>query len=280
MRVLHLVDSTRTIRLANGRTEPRTLVTYVRYPALGAPGRTDVPGAPAARAGGPYPLVVFGHGFAVTPRIYAHLLQSWTRAGYVVAAPVFPLGNANAPGGPDESDLGNQPTDMSLVISRLLAASGTATSPLSGLVDPAHIAVAGQSDGAMTALAAAYSRRFRDPRVGAAVVMSGAEMSGAGGFSFSRGGPPLLAIQGTADTINEPRFTYAFFKAALRPKYLLRLLGAGHLPPYTGAQPQLAIVERVTLAFLERYLKRTPASPQRLAALGTFSGAASIVADP
>jgi dienelactone hydrolase len=280
LRVLHLVDTARTIRLAHGRTEARPLVTYVRYPALGAPGRTDVLDAPAAHAGGPYPLVIFGHGFAVTPRLYAHLLQSWTRAGYVVAAPVFPLGNANAPGGPDESDLVNQPTDMSVVISRLLAASATATSPLSGLIDPTHIAVTGQSDGGVTALAVAYSRRFRDPRVDAAVVMSGAEMSGAGGFSFRRGGPPLLATQGTADTINEPRFTYAFFDAARRPKYLLRLLGAGHLPPYTRQQPQLAIVERVTIAFLDGYLKRRRRALQGLVPLGTSPRAAAILADP
>ena len=274
------MDTGRTIHLAHGRTEPRTLLTYVRYPALGAPGSTDVPGAPAARAGGPYPLVIFGHGFAVTPRIYAQLLRSWTRAGYVVAAPVFPRGNANAPGGPDESDLINQPGDMSFVITRLLAASATATSPLAGLIDPAHIAVAGQSDGGVSALAVAYSRRFRDPRVGAAVIMSGSEMSGVGGYSFPRAGPALLATQGTADTSNEPRFTYAFFNAARGPKYLLRLIGAQHLPPYTGEQPQLAIVERVTLAFLDGYLRSRAASLQRLAPLGTVPKIATILADP
>jgi dienelactone hydrolase len=280
LRVLHLVDAARTIRLSNGRTEPRTLPTYVRYPALGAPWGTDVSGAPAAHARGPYPLVVFGHGFAVTPQIYAHLLQSWTRAGYVVAAPVFPLGNANAPGGPDESDLVNQPTDMSFVISRLLVASETPGGPLSGLIDPTHIAVAGQSDGGVTALAVAYSRRFRDPRVGAAVIMSGAEMSGVGGYSFPRSAPPLLATQGTADTINEPRFTYSFFNAARRSKYLLRLLGAGHLPPYTRQQPQLAIIERVTIAFLDGYLKRTAGALQRLVPLGTVSRTAAMISDP
>ena len=85
-RVLRLIDGSRTIRLPSGRIEPRELVTYVRYPAVGAPGAVDLAGAPAASANGPFPLVVFAHGFAVTPALYAHLLQSWARAGYVVAA--------------------------------------------------------------------------------------------------------------------------------------------------------------------------------------------------
>jgi dienelactone hydrolase len=280
LRVLRFVDTSRTIHLPHRRSEPRTLVTYVRYPALGAPGATDVQGAPPARAGGPFPLVVFAHGFAVTPAIYARLLQSWARAGYVVAAPVFPLENANAPGGPDESDLANQPADVSFVISRMIAAARASAGPLTGLLDPAHIAVAGQSDGGETALAAAYSRNLRDPRIGAAVVLSGAEMSGVGGFDFRRGGPPLLATQGTADTINEPRFTNAFFKLARGPKYLLRLLGAGHLAPYTYEQPQLAIVERATIAFLDGYLKLVPGALQRLPTIANVPRRSALVADP
>ena len=258
MRVLRLVDRSRTIRLGDGASEPRTLVTYVRYPALGSPADTDVPNAPPASANGPFPLIVFAHGFAVTPATYARLLQSWAHAGYVVAAPVFPLSNAHAPGGPDESDIVNQPRDMSFVISRLLESSGAATGPLAGLIEPNRIAVAGQSDGGETALAVAYSRRFRDPRVTAAVILSGAEMSGIGGYTFAPGGPALLAAQGTADTSNQPRFTYAFFRAAHQPKYLLRLLGAQHLPPYTRQQPQLTLVERVSTAFFDTYLKRQP----------------------
>jgi fermentation-respiration switch protein FrsA (DUF1100 family) len=278
--VLRLVDGSRRIRLPGGRTQARTLLTYVRYPAIGAPGASDLPGAPAAVTRGPYPLVVFGHGFAVTPRTYARLLHGLARAGYVVAAPEFPLASANAPGGPDESDLINQPTDMSFTISRLLKVSAAAGSPLAGLIDSARIAVAGQSDGGMTALAVAYSRRFRDRRVSAAVIMSGAEMGGVGGFSFARGAPPLLAIQGTADTMNEPRFTYAFFGAARRPKYLLRLLGAGHLPPYTREQPQLAVVERVSAAFLDGYLKRRPDALALLPSLGSVPRTAALVSAP
>jgi dienelactone hydrolase len=280
VRVLRLVDRSRTIRLGDGVSEPRTLVTYVRYPALGAPADTDMPNARPATADGPFPLIVFAHGFAVTPATYARLLQSWAHAGYVVAAPVFPLSNAHAPNGPDESDIVNQPRDMSFVISRLLESSGAAAGPLAGLIEPDRVAVAGQSDGGETALAVAYSRRFRDPRVIAAVILSGAEMSGVGGYTFAPGGPALLAAQGTADTSNQPRFTYAFFRAAPRPKYLLRLLSAQHLPPYTRQQPQLTLVERVSTAFFDTYLNNNPAPLAELESLGRVPGISTLVADP
>ena len=208
------------------------------------------------------------------------MLQSWARAGYVVAAPVFPLENANAPNGPDESDLVNQPADMRFVISRMLAASSAGSGPLAGLLDPAQIAVSGQSDGGDTALAVAYNRYFRDPRVDAAVILSGAELPGVGGFTFPPGSPPLLATQGTADTVNPPGFTNVFFEAARRPKYLLNLIGAEHLPPYSDQQPQLAIVERVTIAFLDGYLKHRRGALGRLASLGGVPGTASMVAEP
>ena len=122
------IDGSRTIRLPGARKELRPVVTYVRYPAVGAASGVDRPGALPARADGPFPLVVFGHGFAVTPAIYTPLLMAWARAGYVVAAPVFPLENAHAPGGPNEADIVNQPADVSFVISRMLSrnAAGSA----------------------------------------------------------------------------------------------------------------------------------------------------------
>jgi dienelactone hydrolase len=278
--VLRLVDASRTIQLPNGTTEPRTLVTEVRYPAVGNPARTDVSGAVPARADGPFPLVVFGHGFAVMPALYARLLQSWAQAGYVVAAPVFPLESSDAPGGPDEADLTNQPTDMRFVISRMIAASQSSSGPLVGLIDPTRIAVAGQSDGGDTALAVADDPRFRDPRVGAVIVLSGAEIPGIGEFAFPRESPPLLATQGTADTVNPPSATSAFFDPAPRPKYLLSLLGAKHLPPYSDQQPQLGIVQRVTIAFLGGYLENSSSARRRLTSLGSVPGKATLLADP
>lgn len=254
LRVLHLVDRTRVARFRTGAVRPRTLTTFVRYPLSG---------------GGPFPLIVFAHGFALTPGTYAGLLDAWAEAGYVVAAPVFPVEQAHAPGGPSESDLLNEPGDIRFVISKLLSG------PLRGLVDPRHIAVAGQSDGGIAALAAAFGVRFRDPRIDAAVILSGAQAPGVR-FDYAPG-RPLLAVQGTADTINAPVNTEAFFGAARRPKFLLLLLGAEHLPPYTTDARELGVVERATLAFLARYLRGAPLAPLLHTAT---PGAARLAADP
>jgi fermentation-respiration switch protein FrsA (DUF1100 family) len=149
-------------------------------------------------------------------------------------------------------------------------------------VDAHRIAVAGQSDGGETALAVAYDAPFRDSRVRAAMVLSGAKIPGLA-FAFPRhGSPPLLAAQGSADRVNPPRFTHAFYDAAPRPKYLLDLPGAAHLPPYSRQQPQLGIVERVTVAFLRAYLNGDGGSAvaRRLSALGNVAGAATLQAQP
>jgi dienelactone hydrolase len=261
---LRLVDTSRTIQLPGGAVRPRTLLTSVRYP-LGL--------------SGPHPLVVFGHGFASTPAPYRNLLEAWTRAGYVVAAPLFPLENAHAPGGPTQRDLVNQPADMRFVVTRLLELSAAAGNRLSGRIDPAEIAVAGHSDGGVTALAAAFGgNRFRDRRVRAAVILSGAELSGRGVMNLRAPGPALLAVQGTSDAINPPKYTYVFYAAAPRPKFLLKLLGAAHSPPYTSQQPQLRVVEQVTIAFLDHYLKGTPLAP--LIAAGRVPRIAELRARP
>ncbi len=256
VRVLRLVDRSRRVQYRNGTSGARILVTYVRYPvhAQGAP------------------LVVFAHGFALTPLNYTALLDTWVRAGYVVAAPVFPVENAAAPGGADRSDLSNEPADISFVISRLIGAS----SPVRGLIDPTKIAVAGQSDGGVAALSVAYDRRYADRRIDAAMVMSGATLAGFRGPPSKA--PPLLAVQGTSDPYNSPATTSSYYGVMRRPKFLLWLIGASHLPPYTTHDQWAPTVERTTTAFLDHELRGAPLRP--LIAAGTRPGIARIISNP
>jgi hypothetical protein len=91
---------------------------------------------------------------------------------------------------------------MSFVITRMLDASAAPAGPFSRMIDARHVAVSGQSDGGDTALTAAYNSHFRDPRIGAAVILSGHEIPGVAGYDYPAPSPPLLATQGLADTIN------------------------------------------------------------------------------
>ncbi|HUY59289.1 MAG TPA: hypothetical protein VMV16_06230 [Solirubrobacteraceae bacterium] len=277
---LHLIDSTRTITLPSGQVVPRPVTTVVRYPTLATGAGAAVRGSRPARADGPFPLIIFGHGFDLMPTAYSRLLRYWTSAGFVVAAPIFPRENPEAPGGLNRSDLPNQPQDMRFVISSLLHLDAQPGGRLSGLISPHEIAVAGHSDGGDTALALAYDPSLRDPHLQAAVILSGAEIPMLSPFQIAPGGPPLMATQGTADTINLPSATAAFFGPASSPKYLLQLLGGSHLGPYSTNRVQLGVVERVTIAFLKYYLDHDRAAMRHLLSAGRVPGVATLKADP
>jgi dienelactone hydrolase len=275
----HFVDTSRSVTI-DGQAQARPLETVIYYPTLGGPKDEVVAGAAPARTGGPFPLIVFGHGFEKLPQTYQPLLERWARAGYVVAAPVFPLENEDAPGGPNESDLPNEPQDISFVMTQMIEESEHGTGPLAHLIDPREIAVSGQSDGGDAALAAAYDPKLRDSRIDAAAILSGAMIPMLGPFTFPSSGPALLAVQGTADPINKPQETYAYYDVAPRPKYLLRLNGASHLPPYTEEGPQLDLVARVTTAFFNAYLKDDQQALRELQSIGNLGAIGSLLAEP
>jgi fermentation-respiration switch protein FrsA (DUF1100 family) len=280
MLVRRYVEPGRTVTYANGLSEPRSLLTYIRYPALGPPGATELAGAVPADVDGPFPLIVFGHGFDESPNFYSRLLNDWAHEGFIVAAPEFPLERPNAPGGPQRADLINEPADVRFLISRLLGESAASNGPLAGLIDPSRVAVAGQSDGGDVALALGYDHYDREPLVKAVVVLSGAELPGLAGFEFPPGSPPLFGAQGTADKINSPQETEEYFNAAGDPKYLLTLIGAEHLPPYSSEEPQLSIVARTSADFLHGYLENKPAELRKMEEAAEDPGISSLTADP
>lgn len=266
--LLNLVDTSRPTAPAGSDpgSPSRSLPTIVRYPADGSATAPEVSGSPASRLGGPFPLVVFGHGFNSSPDHYAGLLHAWASAGYVVAAPSFPRGVEGAQ--LDENDLANEPADLSFVVTKLLAVNA-APGPLSGLIDPNRIGAAGHSDGADAALGAGYNTCCRDTRLKAVVIGEADEHVFAGGTYFPPGSPPMLLTQADQDALNPPPLGQQIFADAHSPKYLLWMINAQHLEPFTTDQAHLAVVERATIAFFDRYLKGRADGLSRLRSAGS-----------
>ncbi|MBO0691477.1 MAG: alpha/beta hydrolase [Acidimicrobiaceae bacterium] len=228
-----LVDASRpTVGPAGLVSSSRALTTEVWVPE--GPGR--------------WPLVVFGPGFQVGPGPYGALLSAWAAHGYVVAAVEFPLTDA-AVAGPnlDENDIVNQPADLRFVTDALTGP----TSPVAARIDRLRVAVAGHSDGAEDALDASIQPPPPgQPRYRAIIAMSAQPLVGIAATP----NPPILVVQGDADTVNPPARGYRTWQVAASPKDLEVLHGAGHLPPLEDGSQWLPIIERVTEAFLDTYV--------------------------
>jgi fermentation-respiration switch protein FrsA (DUF1100 family) len=265
--VTHTFIDTSRPTMAHGAapTQPsRTLVTDTFYPATGQPGPTPHTGAPADTAAGPFPLVVYAHGSGGSKAETTALLASWAEAGYVVAAPEFPLTKFDTPGGSVIADYTNQPGDVSFVIDQMLRAP---PSGLAGMVDAAHIGVSGLSLGAVTAMGAAFNTCCLDHRVKAAVVFAGIALPYPGGTYFAQSpSPAVLFVQGSADPTVSPGTGQSLYNQAKPPKALLTIVGGDHTSPYEGYQltPQGELVSRISIGFLDRYLKGLPDGTARM----------------
>lgn len=276
VRQFTFVDTTRPTA-ANGAfpaASSRTLETTVLYPAAGPPGGAEVPDA-APAVGRRFPLVVFSHGFTASGPIYRFLLRRFAAAGYVVAAPTFPLSSGAAPGGPAPGDYVNQPADVSFVIDEMLALDGDRQSELSGTIQRTRVAAAGHSLGAITTLGFRNSC-CTDRRVDALVSIAGAQLPFPDGSVEDSSRTPTLLIHGEADDTVPYAASQAVFDAARAPKFLLTLLGAGH-NPFFGPAGEVLVAS--TVNFLDRYLKGDRAALDELVAEGNQADVATLVGD-
>jgi predicted dienelactone hydrolase len=107
-------------------------------------------------SGGPYPLVIFSHGFGVYRQTYAYLTEHLASYGFVVIAPDH-LEVWN----PELSEVGESAFERPLDIQQVIAFAETLAAPggeMAGLLDINQIAVAGHSLGGYTALTAGGAR--------------------------------------------------------------------------------------------------------------------------
>jgi fermentation-respiration switch protein FrsA (DUF1100 family) len=246
----------------------RTLLTRVYYPAEGPIADAETRDAPPLTTDGPFPLIVFSHGLGAVAEVYRDLLHSWAQAGYVVAAPNFPLSNARAEGGPVAADYVNQPGDVSFVIDRMLELGATG-GELAGSIAGDRIGTAGQSLGGFTTLGVAFNTCCLDPRIRAAIPMSAAAPEFPGVY-FVGIHTPMLAVHGDIDDTVPYAKGLEYYALANRPKAFVTIVGGDHIIPFVAGpnRPETAPVRQSTLAFFDLYLKQQSDARARLDAVG------------
>lgn len=156
---------------------------------------------PASRAEGPYPLLVYSHGFSSTRDEGAYLAKHMASLGYVVLAMDFPLTNVRAPGGPFARDVVNQPADISFAIDHVLALSASQGEALEGMVDESRIGAFGLSLGGMTTELLSFHPEMRDSRIGAALSIAGPTFLFTSAFFAHAPELPFLMLAGDIDAL-------------------------------------------------------------------------------
>jgi dienelactone hydrolase len=233
----------------------RTLETTIFYPAEGNDADASaVTGAAPARDDGPYPLVVFSHGLGASPELYADILSRWASAGFVVAAPTFPLSNSGAPAGPDAGDVQNQPGDVSFVITQVIERSDSGDRVLAGMVDGERVGVGGHSNGGITTLGVVANSCCRDDRIDAAIVMAGTPSPYGGGDYDFTDTPPLLVVHGTEDALIAYEEGVSVALDARAPKGMLTIEGGDHGGWIRAQDPAFEAFRRASTDFLAAYL--------------------------
>jgi hypothetical protein len=276
-----------------GTVQPgRVMQVQILYPTLRSKPLSVAPFAPPAYRYGPFPVIVFAHGFDVDPNTYRALFVSWVEAGYVVVAPFFPdtsVAAIEAQHGVDtESDEFNQPGDVAFVVSQVVKA-GHGTAPpyaayLVGLVDSSRLILAGQSDGADTIAALLYDHAYASTlasmgvRPKAVALLSGAEWSREeDDYSApAGGGAPVLVVQSLTDACNDPADSSQLYNMLTGTKWFLALDDATHLGPYVGLSAAAPAVERVTASFFDLATGWRKLAPGTLEREGEQPGVSSI----
>lgn len=211
--------------------------------------------------GGPFPIVMFAHGFQKGPDAYTRYMQAIASKGYIVVAPSFP--NADEHGvlplnRPDS--LPKQPADLKFVLDQILKEP-----QLQNKIKPDSVAMVGHSDGAIDALLVGYSDQ-KDSRYKAVISVSSDDIS-----SQLGSGPPLLQLHGDKDTIARHDGDFNNYKKInASPKYFFTMINADHFNVVAVGSDDTPALDALTVGFLDQLLNGKPDTMRDIA--GQFNG--------
>ncbi|WP_187345081.1 alpha/beta hydrolase family protein [Cystobacter ferrugineus] len=203
----------------------RTLPTRIYYPVCPPDTSASPPpdGLIPVAGGGPFPLLAYAHGLTSLGDTTRFVTEHLATHGYIIVAPLFPLTNGNAPGGPTFEDYANQPADLAFVMRQVAQLTGT-NADLGAAVDTRRRALLGFSAGGTTALIGAYHPILALDGIQSAVAHSPAVTCILGPAFFARRLPTLI-ISGTASELTPISGPERVFSLAPPPVILVELLG-------------------------------------------------------
>jgi len=175
-------------------------------------------GPPASKRG-PYPIVLFSHGYGGERLYYSTLLAGIASWGYVVVSADYlerglaaqALKLTTAPTAAQDSAV------MQSSLTAVEAASGDPASPLDGVADPKRVAAVGHSAGGGTAFDALAA-----PAVKTAVGWAPVPPSG------RPSAKPVMLIGAEGDSVVTPSTVRRAYTSFPGPKALVEISGEGH----------------------------------------------------
>ena len=222
-------------------------------------------------ASGKRPLVVFSHGYHGAPAKFTQLFSAWARAGYIVAAPRFPLTSNRGAPYDEVTDYVEQPADVSFVLDQLLEGR------FGSRIDAHHIGAAGLSLGGGTTYGLVDNPCCREHRLAAAAVFDGERFPFA--QPFGRNSVPILIMHIDTDIVLPYAHARQSFVDSASPKYFVTLHGGIHAEPYEDTpSPHDATVQTVSTEYWDLTLLGDASARARMVAAATRAGEASIVA--
>jgi dienelactone hydrolase len=167
-------------------------------------------------AKGPFPVVLFSHGFGGYPEQSSFLTDHLATWGFVVVAPDHRTRDLKAVVGGTAEDNHQDLTDLRQALAMVSTMNATPGTLLTGKLDLTRIASLGHSAGGGAAIALAADKNIRT-YIGMAPVPETPPPS-----------KPGLIMQGTSDKIVNPQGTLKLYGRLKAPKRLVLIDGGGH----------------------------------------------------
>ncbi len=179
-------DPTRTGGFGSGGGAGRQIQTEIYYPAASA-------GNNVAIASGSFPVIVFGHGFAMSWDAYQNIWEHYAALGYILA---FARTEGSLIPSPSHNDFG---LDLRLIGEKMTAENATSASPFFQSMN-GNTAIMGHSmGGGATILAAA-----NNPNIKAIIGLAPAETNPSAIAQAPNVSVPAIIFSGSSDGVTPP----------------------------------------------------------------------------